>query len=80
MTADDFARLYAHLGERERALDALAQAADERSPRLLPFLADPAFDELRGDPRFRALLQRVGAPVPGATLLAPALTTVALLR
>jgi DNA-binding winged helix-turn-helix (wHTH) protein/tetratricopeptide (TPR) repeat protein len=62
VTADDFARIRAHLGERKSALDDLERAADERSPRLLPFLADPAFDALRSDPRFRALLRRVGVP------------------
>ena len=63
VTADDFARIRAHLGERDRALDELEHAADERSPRLLPFLADPAFDTLRTEPRFRALSRRLRAPV-----------------
>ena len=62
VTPDDFARLRAHLGDREQALRDLRRAADERSPRLLPFLADPAFDALRSDPRFQALVLRVRVP------------------
>ena len=62
VTADDFARLRALLGEREHALRDLERAADERSPRLLPYLNDPAFDALRTEARFLALLQRVRVP------------------
>jgi hypothetical protein len=62
VTADDFARLRALLGEREHALRDLERAADERSPRLLPYLSDPAFDALRTEARFLALLQRVRVP------------------
>jgi DNA-binding winged helix-turn-helix (wHTH) protein len=62
VTPDDFARLRAHLGDREEALRDLRRAADERSPRLLPYLADPAFDALRSDPRFQALVLRVRVP------------------
>jgi DNA-binding winged helix-turn-helix (wHTH) protein/Tfp pilus assembly protein PilF len=61
VTADDVARLRAALGERERALADLERAADERSPRLLPYLNDPVFDGLRTEARFVALLRRVGA-------------------
>jgi DNA-binding winged helix-turn-helix (wHTH) protein/tetratricopeptide (TPR) repeat protein len=59
VTGDDFARLRALLGERDQALSDLERAADERSPRLLPYLNDPAFDALRTDERFRALQRRV---------------------
>jgi tetratricopeptide (TPR) repeat protein len=62
VSADDFARLRAQLGERENALRDLNRAADERSPRLLPYLADPAFDSMRDDPRFQALVRRVHVP------------------
>jgi len=31
----------------------------------LPYLADPAFDWLRTDPRFQALVLRVRVPAPG---------------
>jgi DNA-binding winged helix-turn-helix (wHTH) protein len=62
ITADEIARLRAHLGEADHALADLRRAADERSPRLLPYLTDPVFDSMRSDPRFQALLRRVGAP------------------
>ena len=62
VSADDFARLRAQLGERESALRDLRRAADERSPRLLPYLSDPAFDSIRSDPRFHALVLRVRVP------------------
>ena len=61
VTGDDVARLRAALGQRERALADLERAADERSPRLLPCLNDPAFDALRAEARFVALRRRVGA-------------------
>jgi hypothetical protein len=63
VTSDDIASLRAHLGEPEGALRDLRQAADERSPRLLPYLTDPVFDSLRSDRRFQELLQRVRVPV-----------------
>jgi hypothetical protein len=62
VTADDFARLRALLGDREQALSDLEKAADERSPQLLPYLGDPVFDTLRSDARFLALQRRVRVP------------------
>jgi tetratricopeptide (TPR) repeat protein len=61
VTADEFARLRALLGERELALRDLERAAEQRSPRLVQFFEDPAFDALRTDVRFRALRRRVAA-------------------
>ncbi len=63
VTADDFARLRALLGEREQAMRDLERAADERSPRLLAYLSDPAFDSLRTEERFVALQRRVRARI-----------------
>jgi DNA-binding winged helix-turn-helix (wHTH) protein/tetratricopeptide (TPR) repeat protein len=60
VTADDLAPLRAMLGDRTGALGDLERAAAERSPRLLPRLNDPAFDAIRTDARFMALLRRVG--------------------
>ncbi len=55
------AALHASVGERGRALEALETACDRRSRFLLRYLAaDPDFDVLRGDPRYRSLLRRVG--------------------
>jgi TolB-like protein/Tfp pilus assembly protein PilF len=60
----EMALLHLALGERELALKALAQAYEQQSS-FLPFLnVDARFDELRGDPRFEALIDRLAFPRP----------------
>jgi len=57
--------LYAQLGDKARALNALEQAYEQRSLAMTEINIEPAFDPIRGEPRFKALLQRVrleGAP------------------
>jgi tetratricopeptide (TPR) repeat protein len=56
------ARVYAGLGDKERALDLLYQGYAERSDHLLVIGIDPDFDGLRSEPRFVDLLRRVGLP------------------
>jgi TolB-like protein/DNA-binding winged helix-turn-helix (wHTH) protein len=51
---------YANLGEKEQALTWLQTAYDERSPGMASLKVDPRFDPLRSDPRFQALLRRIG--------------------
>jgi len=59
----DLARLHALLSEHEKTLDLLEQSAHERDPLLLFMIQpDPAFDFLHADPRYRALIQRIGLP------------------
>jgi TolB-like protein/Tfp pilus assembly protein PilF len=62
----NFASLYALLGEKARALQALENAyqkrKEERCPWLRSLKVNPVFDDLRGDPRFQDLLRRVGLP------------------
>jgi TolB-like protein/DNA-binding winged helix-turn-helix (wHTH) protein/Tfp pilus assembly protein PilF len=48
------------LGERDRALASLEEAFRQRSGWMLFLDVEPAFDALRGDPRFVGLLRRVG--------------------
>jgi serine/threonine-protein kinase len=48
------------LGEYDLALDWLDRAFTERDGSLILVTASPEFDPLRGDPRFRALLERMG--------------------
>ena len=65
-------KLYLHLelaylhwwsGEKEEALRWLEKAFEER-PNWIPWLkVDPALDPLRSDPRFGALLRRMGLPL-----------------
>ncbi|MGB8496237.1 MAG: winged helix-turn-helix domain-containing protein [Candidatus Acidiferrum sp.] len=52
--------LYAQLGEKSKALDSLEQAFDQRSLSMTELAIEPSFDPLRKDPRFQALLRRVG--------------------
>jgi tetratricopeptide (TPR) repeat protein len=52
-------RLYAALGETDRALTALETAYDERDGWLTTANVDPSFDTLRNEPRFRAILARI---------------------
>jgi tetratricopeptide (TPR) repeat protein len=50
------------LGDKERALDGLEAAYDERSGYLLYLRRDPVFVSLHSEPRFQALLSRLGVP------------------
>jgi serine/threonine-protein kinase len=55
-----FAVIYAGLGERAQALDYLEKAADEHFNLLVFLKVEPMFDSLRSEPRFSALVRRVG--------------------
>jgi TolB-like protein/tetratricopeptide (TPR) repeat protein len=57
------ARCYAQAGEPERAFALLDKALASRTPQLLHFVADPAYDGLRDDPRYDELLRRIGVPM-----------------
>ncbi|HKW32463.1 MAG TPA: winged helix-turn-helix domain-containing protein [Candidatus Acidoferrum sp.] len=61
--------LWAHLGvgDKEEALADLEKAYSEHFGMLTTLKIDPAFDPLRGDPRFQDLLRRVGLADNGAT-------------
>jgi len=52
--------LYAQLGEKTKALDSLERAFEERSLSMTEIAIEPAFDQIRKDPRFQSLLRRVG--------------------
>jgi TolB-like protein/Tfp pilus assembly protein PilF len=53
--------IYTGLGEKDSAFEWLEKAYADRTARLSE-LADPPFDNLRSDPRFRDLVLRVGLP------------------
>lgn len=56
-----FAVLYAALGEKEQALDWLEKEYEERSgDSLLILKISPDWDSLRSEPRFIALLKKMG--------------------
>jgi TolB-like protein/Flp pilus assembly protein TadD/class 3 adenylate cyclase len=54
------ALVYAGLGDREQALSLLERACEERDVRLPLLKVDPRWDSLRSDPRFGAILKRIG--------------------
>jgi TolB-like protein/DNA-binding winged helix-turn-helix (wHTH) protein len=60
VAADDVAAVYIGLGETDRAFEWLQQACEERAAALMNLKVEPAFDGLRHDPRFAALLRCVG--------------------
>jgi TolB-like protein/lipoprotein NlpI len=47
------------LGDKDGALAALQKAIDQHAPEILTIKYDPLFDDLHGDPRFEALVQKV---------------------
>jgi TolB-like protein len=58
----ELARLEAEVGEREKAFQHLEAAFVERSPGLVLLKVDTAWDRIRDDPRFAALVRKVGIP------------------
>lgn len=56
------AEFYLDLGSRSDALDWLEKAYDKRPYQLAYLKVDPIFAPLRGEPRFQALLKRIGLP------------------
>lgn len=52
--------LYARLGEKEKSLEWLQKAFEERPYGLMFLKIDPVFDNMRSDPRFQELIKRVG--------------------
>ena len=54
--------LYSRLGERSEALACLEKAFQEREPLMELSSVDRAWDFLRSDPRFQALLEKMGLP------------------
>jgi tetratricopeptide (TPR) repeat protein len=58
----DLARLYSQVGEREKAFGSLDMALAERSAGLVLLKVDRAWDRIRDDARFAAVVRRVGIP------------------
>jgi serine/threonine-protein kinase len=57
------ARIYAALGEKDRALDLLEQTWEEEPRIFLQLNSDPELDCLRGEQRFKDLVKRSGVPM-----------------
>jgi adenylate cyclase len=52
--------VYLGLGEKDKALDWLEKCYADRDPRLWFLKVDPVYDNLRDEPRFQAVLKKVG--------------------
>ena len=52
--------IYANLGEKDRAFEWLEKAFEEHSGYLLSVFNDYAFENLRSDPRMKAMKRRFG--------------------
>src|SRR5262245_53022621 len=59
----EFAVLYAALGDKDGAIDLLEKAYADHDLQLQYLKSDPHYDSLRGDPRFKDLVTRVGLPL-----------------
>ena len=58
----DLAVLYTGLGEKDRAIEQLNKAYDDRAGWIINLKVEPLFDPLRSDPRFADLLRRMKLP------------------
>jgi TolB-like protein/Flp pilus assembly protein TadD len=55
-----YALIHIGLGEQERALDWLEAGVQQRESALAALKVDPAYNPLRGEPRFQGLLRTIG--------------------
>jgi eukaryotic-like serine/threonine-protein kinase len=56
------ALVYAGLGMRDQAMEQLEKAVEERQPYLAGLYVEPPFLGLHDDPRFQAIVRRIGIP------------------
>jgi TolB-like protein/Tfp pilus assembly protein PilF len=62
VSAYSVAIIYAALGEKDQALNWLEKGYEERATKMTFLKIEPFLDNLRSDPRFAALVRRVGLP------------------
>jgi hypothetical protein len=60
--AYQIAEVYSRRGEKDRALDWLERAHAQRDAGLLFVKSDPFLSNVRGDPRYTALLKKMNLP------------------
>jgi serine/threonine-protein kinase len=58
----ELASAYARVGDKEKSLEWLQKAYEERNGNITLVNSYPDYKSLRGDPRFSALLKRIGLP------------------
>ena len=54
--------LYAYAGEKNKALDWLEKAYEQRAPSLLFMNVEPGYEGLRDNPRFQSILHKINFP------------------
>jgi hypothetical protein len=54
---------YAVAGDRDKAFQYLESAYEQRDDELVAVIRFPAFDSLKSDPRWAALLKKLGLPL-----------------
>lgn len=63
ITATEIAEIYTRLGDKDKAFEWLNRALDDRDGQDVIYLkCDPVYKPLRGDPRYVALLHKMGLP------------------
>jgi tetratricopeptide (TPR) repeat protein len=62
VAALEFAGTYFALGEKDRGMKTLGESVKEHDFNLVLLIADPAFDSVRADPEFAALMNEVHLP------------------
>jgi TolB-like protein/DNA-binding winged helix-turn-helix (wHTH) protein len=62
VSPSDFADAYAVLGRKEETIRYLEKSYQERAPHLVFLQSDPGFDFLHSDPRYRAIIKKMGLP------------------
>ena len=69
----DFADAYAELRRKDETIHYLEESYRERAPQLVFLQSDPSFDFLHSDPRYRAIVNKMGLPPAyGPSTLTPA--------
>jgi eukaryotic-like serine/threonine-protein kinase len=58
----NYAAAYAAAGDREKTFEYLQRAYAEQDTELMCSVRFPAFDSMRGDPRFKDMMRRLGLP------------------
>ncbi|HEX8810873.1 MAG TPA: winged helix-turn-helix domain-containing protein [Terracidiphilus sp.] len=58
---------YAYTGDRDRAIAALQQKIDRHEPSAINIAVNPMLDNLHNDPRFQAMLSRIGLSIPAVS-------------
>jgi len=56
------ALIYIGLNEKDEALNWLEKVVTDRSPTLVSYAVGPELDDLRAEPRFKAMLKRMNLP------------------